>query len=356
MSKHRPSGTWAKLRASCFSTKADAVVTLLVVGFIAWLSVEFLLWAFIQSASPSGGDRDCRAAGGACWPVFVINARLFLFGTYPTAEHVRPALALVVILGSVILLFLPAMRRWKRFTTLYLLSCVIAAALLLGDDRFGMRPVDVDAVGGLALTVFISWLALPPAFPIALLLALARQGRLPAVGIAAATYIDLVRGIPLIVILFLSATVVPLMLPSDLVVAKVLRAAICITLFAAAFLAEVIRGGLQSLDKGQYQAADALGLRYWQAQLLIVLPQIIPVIARPACGIYITLFKNTSLISVIGLFEITGIASIVSSKPEWSPFSTEIYLVVGAVYVLFCSILSNLSSRIERQFDRTRRA
>ena len=195
-----------------------------------------------------------------------------------------------------------------------------------------------------------------PSFPIALLLALARQGRLPAVGTAAAIYIDLVRGIPLIVILFLSATVVPLMLPSDLVVAKVLRASICITLFAAAFLAEVIRGGLQSLPKGQYQAADALGLRYWQAQFLIVLPQIIPVIARPASGIYITLFKNTSLISVIGLFEITGIASIVSSKPEWSPFSTEIYVVVGAVYVLFCSVLSSLSSSIERQFDRTRRA
>lgn len=340
-----------RIRSSLFATFSDTIVTITLAVGLGWVCWKLSHWAFLDAVNFTGSAAECRTVSGACWAAVGNNLHLFLFGTYPSRDRWRPAAALILIVACFCLLFIRPIRRWDIVLPLYGFSLGLVLLLLLGDDRLGIPKIDADTIGGLILTFFISWMALPVALPIALVLALARQSNLPAIRVLAVSYIELVRGLPLIVVLFMAAVLFPLFTEGGSSMPKSFRAMIGISLFAAAYLAEVIRGGLQAIPREQLKAAEALGLRYWQIQFKIVLPQVFPIIVRPMAGMYISFFKNTSLISVIGLFELTGITTIVITKPEWAPFSEETYVIVGLVYIVCCWAISRLASSIERQLS-----
>jgi general L-amino acid transport system permease protein len=311
-------------------------------------------WAIVDAVGFSGSSDQCRTSTGACWAAIGSNLNLFLYGIYPSADRWRAGFALATMVVAFLLLFVPRLRRLPIVVALYIVSSSTVLVLLLGCTPLGLAPVDADSVGGLMLTLFIAWIALPLALPLGLLLALSRQSALPALRIAAVTYIETIRGLPLVVVLFAAAVLLPLFVDGDVSTTKVFRVIACVCVFASAFFAEVVRGGLQAISDEQFKAAKSLGLGYWQTHLLVVLPQVAPIVARPIAGMMITLFKNTSLVSVIGLFEMTGITTIVITKPEWAPFSEETYIAVGVVYIAFCLAISSLATRLERQFSVTR--
>jgi general L-amino acid transport system permease protein len=347
-----------RLRSAIISVKKDlfsswldtAITFVLALGLIAsvW---RLARWAIIDAVGLTGSADQCRAATGACWAAVGNNLYLFLYGIYPSGDRWRAGAALAIIIITFLLLFLRRLRRLPIVAGLYVVSSALVLILLLGFAPFGLPPVDADSIGGLMLTLFIAWITLPLALPLGLLLALARQSTLPAIRVAATVYIEFIRGLPLIVVLFAAAVLLPLFIDGEVSMTKVSRVMLCVCLFAAAFLAEVIRGGLQAIPKEQFEAAKALGLGYWQSHSLIVLPQIASIVARPVAGMMIALFKSTSLVSVIGLFEMTGITTIVITKPEWAPFSEETYVAIGLVYILFCLTISALATKLERQFS-----
>jgi general L-amino acid transport system permease protein len=339
------------IKTNLFGTVPDGVVTVALLGSLLWALQAFFDWAVVHAVGFTGSEQECRAREGACWAAVGNNIGLFLFGTYPAADRWRPATALALIVLSFAAAFVPALRRWSILLPLYASSVVFVATLLLGGGWSGLSAVDPDIIGGITLTFFICWIALPLALPAALVLALARQSTYAAIRLAATGYIEIVRGLPLIVVLFMAAVLFPLFVAGGASTAKVFRAMLGIGLFAAAYLAEVLRGGLQAIPREQITAAQSLGLRYWQIQFHIVLPQVFPIVVRPLSGMYINFFKNTSLVSVIGLFELTGITTIVITKPEWAPFSEETYLLVAFVYVLCCWAMSRLATNIEKQIS-----
>jgi general L-amino acid transport system permease protein len=193
------------------------------------------------------------------------------------------------------------------------------------------------------------------AFPFGILLALGRRSRLPAVRAVCVTYIELVRGVPLITVLFMASVMLPLFLPSGMTIDKLLRAQIAFILFAAAYLAEVIRGGLQAIPKGQIEAADALGLHYWQRTRLIVLPQALALVIPPLVNTFIGMFKDTSLVIIIGLFDLLGTVNAALSDANWQGFNIEAYVVAAAIYFSFCFFMSRYSQTLEREFNKSRR-
>ena len=337
------------VRSNLFSSVPDALITVIISAALVWACWSLFRWGILEAVGFWGSSQECRGAQGACWAAIGSNIHLFLFGTYPIVEQWRPIVAFVIIAVSFSLIMFPRFRRWKVVLPVYTSSVAMVLVLLLGGGWSRLSQVDADVIGGLMLTFFICWVALPMALPIALILALARQSPMPAIRVMAVSYIELVRGLPLIVVLFMAAVLFPLFFESGSSMAKVFRAMLGICLFAAAYLAEVIRGGLQAIPSEQLKAAESLGLRYWQIQRKIVLPQVFPIVVRPLSGMYISFFKNTSLVSVIGLFELVGITTIVITKPEWAPFSEETYLIVGLVYALCCWAMSRLATSLERQ-------
>jgi general L-amino acid transport system permease protein len=341
----------ASVRKDLFSSWLDTIITLVVaLGLVAavW---RLTRWAVIEAVGFAGTSEQCRRAAGACWAAVGNNFYLFLYGIYPSADRWRAGVALVIVIAAFLLLFLRRLRRLPTIAGIYAVSAPLVLFLLLGFAPLGLRPIDADSVGGLTLTLFISWIALPLALPLGLLLALARQSTLPAISVAAVVYIEFIRSLPLIVVLFAASVLLPLFIDGDVTMTKVFRVMLCVCLFAAAFFAEVIRGGLQAIPVEQFEASKALGLGYWKTQSLVVLPQITPIVARPLAGMMIALFKNTSLVSVIGLFEMTGITTIVITKPEWAPFSEETYVAIGLVYIAFCLMISALATDLERQLS-----
>ena len=219
-----------------------------------------------------------------------------------------------------------------------------------------MRYVQQDNWGGLPITLILSTFGLAFAFPLAVLVALGRRStNLPAVKMICVVYVELIRGVPLISLLFMASVMFPLFLPAGLNIDKLLRAQVAIILFAAAYLAEVVRGGLQALPKGQAEAADALGLSYWQKTSQIILPQALRLVIPPLVNTFIGFFKDTSLVLIIGIFDLLTAGKVALSEPAWQSFSTEVYIVLAIIYFAFCFAMSKYSRGLERELDRSRR-
>jgi len=233
-----------------------------------------------------------------------------------------------------------------------LLAVALAFVLVVGAPVLGLQAVDLDLTGGFLLTALLVIVSLPLALPFAVVLALGRRSTLPAVRAVCTIVIEGVRALPMVVVLFLVSVMLPLLLRGGFDLPKVLRAMIGISVFAAAYQAEVIRGGLQAIPRGQIEAAQALGLGYLAIQWKIVLPQVLAIVVRPLSGVTVTFFKDTSLVGVIGLFELTGIGAIIITKPEWTGYSTEIYLALGAVYYLLCASIAGAARAAERALTR----
>ena len=343
---------WA--RANLFNTWANTAITLIFVYFILKVVLAALSWGVFNAVwSVPGTKTDaCREVigVGACWALINEKFRFIMFGTYPYAEHWRAALVILVFLA---LYGVSAMRRfWNRNLIWIWLGGLTLIGVLMWGGVLGLRFVEQERWGGLPITLILATFGIALAFPLSILLALGRRSPMPAVRVICVTYIELIRGVPLISLLFMASVMFPLFLPEGLTIDKLLRAQVAIILFAAAYLAEVIRGGLQAIPKGQYEAADSLGLSYWQKTGFIVLPQALKLVIPPLVNTFIGLFKDTSLVLIIGIFDLLNSAKTAVNEPAWRGFGLEAYLFVAVIYFVFCFAMSKYSQDLEAELSR----
>jgi general L-amino acid transport system permease protein len=317
---------------------------ILAAGLLA-AALPFLRWAILDAVwrpDPAA----CRAAHGACWGFIVDKHRFILFGTYPYEEQWRPALATMLLLG---LWVLSAMRRfWKPGLIVAWLAGLAAIAILMWGGMPGLPYVENERWGGLILTLLLATFGLAAAFPLSIVLALGRRSNLPAIRAICIVYIELIRGVPLISLLFMASVMLPLFLPGGVSIDKLLRAQLALVLFAAAYLAEVVRGGLQAIPRGQYDASSSLGLDYWRQMRFVVLPQALSIAVPALANTFIGFFKDTSLVLVIGLFDLLSTIKLGLTEPAWSGFGVEAYLFAALVYFAFCFAISRYSRRFEQ--------
>ena len=356
-------GPWGWARANLFNSWLSTAVTLAIGYLLIRWTVSFIDWAFVHaiwsvpktaSGMPDSGACQNIKGVGACWAVIADKYRFILFGRYPFDQQWRPAICIVLFIG---LFIISAMRRfWRRELVLIWLATLVAIGVLMWGGILGMPYVQQDNWGGLPITLILSTFGLAFAFPLALLVALGRRStNLPAVKMICVVYVELIRGVPLISLLFMASVMFPLFLPEGINIDKLLRAQVAIILFAAAYLAEVVRGGLQALPKGQAEAADALGLSYWQKTGMIILPQALRLVIPPLVNTFIGFFKDTSLVLIIGIFDLLTAGKVALSEPAWQSFSTEVYIVLAIIYFAFCFAMSKYSRGLERELDRSRR-
>lgn len=323
--------------------------TNLVLGLVlAWAGWHLFDWAVLNAVfRPDAAACHALAGNGACWGVVAEKYRVIFFGRYPVEEHWRPLLATGLILA---LLVASALRccRVRRLLALWS-GGLLLVLLLLKGGLFGLANVDTPRWGGLPLTFLLTIFGLVGAFPLAVLLALGRNGRWPALRALCSVLIEIVRGVPLVAVLFMAAFLFPLFMPRGWEFPALLRVLAGIILFAAAYMAEVIRGGLLAIPKGQAEAAQALGLAYWQIQLGVILPQTLRNVLPSLMNSAIALFKDTSLVVIVGLFELTGALGLaVDGDPIWRSFALDGYLFIAFIYWLGCFAMSRYSRALER--------
>ncbi|WPH17537.1 amino acid ABC transporter permease [Variovorax paradoxus] len=339
-----------RLRQSLFQSPASAVLTILTVWFVLMLAPPLVQWLLVKASFRAPDAQACREAGGACWAFIREKYRLILFGTYPHAEQWRPLLATALLVASIVW---TATRRLAGLQIVGLwVFTILAVATLMWGGFLGLAFVENTRWGGLPLTLILSTFGIAFAFPVGILLALGRRSRMPAIKAMCVAYIELIRGVPLISLLFMSSVMLPLFLPEGFSIDKLLRAQLAIIFFAAAYVAEIVRGGLQAIPKGQYEGAESIGLSYWQQTRKIVLPQALKVVIPPLVSTFIALFKDTSLVVIIGIFDLTQAAKAALSDPAWTGFGVEAYLFIGLIYFVFCYSISRYSRSLERNLKR----
>ncbi len=320
------------------------VFNLFLLVVILYLGWKFVDWAFVRAVWQPNASA-CRAATGACWGFIVEKHRLIAFGTYPYEEHWRPALSSIVL---VVLWVLSAVRHfWKPKLILIWTAGLTAIGVLMWGGVFGLTYVENERWGGLILTLLLTTFGLAFAFPLSILLALGRRSGLLLIRALCVAYIELIRGVPLISVLFMASVMLPLFLPVGVSVDKLLRAQIALILFAAAYLAEAVRGGLQAIPKHQYEAADGLGLNYFQTTTSVILPQALRIAVPPIVNTCIGFFKDTSLVLIIGLFDLLSTIKVSLNDPAWTGFGVEAYLFAALVYFVFCYAMSRYSRSLE---------
>ncbi|MFO8044366.1 MAG: amino acid ABC transporter permease [Halomonas sp.] len=341
-------GPLAWLRANLFSGPMNTVFTLLGFYLLYVLLTPTIQWAFIN-ADWIGTSRDDCSREGACW-VFV-NARLtqFIYGLYPRDELWRVNLVFASFAVLIAWLAIPRLlfKRWVAIATL-LVFPVVAYVMLYGG-YFGLQLVETHRWGGLMLTLILAVVGMVAALPIGILLALGRRSDMPIVKSFCVVFIEFWRGVPLITILFMASVMLPLFLPTGVSVDRLVRALIGITLFQSAYMAEVIRGGLQAIPRGQEEAAAALGMTYWKRMGLIVLPQALKMMIPGIVNTFISLFKDTTLVMIIGLFDLLGIVQAALSDSRWLGFALEGYVFAAFMFWLFCFSMSRYSQYLEKK-------
>jgi len=337
------------IKANLFNGWFNSALTIVTLFFL-WKTVPpFFRWAFIDGVWNTTGQ-VCRDAGGACWSVISSNFRFILFGFYPYDLQWRPLLAMIILF--VLLFFSQNRKHWKKPLAYAWIAGLFAMGLLLRGGLFGLDPVESTQWGGLPLTLLLSVFGLTAAYPLGVVLALGRQSKMRAVKTLCIVYIELIRGVPLISLLFMSSIIFPLFLPEGLTINKILRAQVAIILFTAAYIAEVVRGGLQAMSRGQYEAAGSIGLNYYQTMRLIILPQALKIVIPPTVSQLISAFKDTSLVVIIALYDLLKTTQTVLSNPEWMGFSREAYVFVAILYFLGCFSMSNYSRKLEKELSR----
>lgn len=340
---------WA--RANLFGDLRTTLATLLVGGLLAWYLPQFLHWALFSAEWRPDADA-CRLDGvGACWGVVAEKHRLVIFGRYPFDQQWRPLVATLLMVGLLVASCTRAF--WRPWLVLLWAVVLFAFFALMYGNVFGLERVETDRWGGLPLTILLASLSIVSAFPIALLVALGRRSDLPAIRSFCTIYVELIRGVPLISVLFMASFMFPLFMPEGMTIDVLVRVLVGITLFAAAYMAEVIRGGLQAVPKGQVEAAATLGLSYWQTQRKIVLPQALAMVVPGIMNNFISIFKDTSLVTIVSLYELTGALGLaLNSDADWRPYKIEGYLFIALIYFGFCFAMSRYSLWVEKQVNR----
>jgi general L-amino acid transport system permease protein len=341
------------MRSNLFGHWKTSAGTLLLGGLLLSVVPQILGWALFRAVwAPD--VQACRMDGvGACWGVIAEKHRLIIFGRYPFEEQWRPLVATVLMVGLLVASCTRAF--WKPWLALLWVAVLAAFFAIMFGGVLGLSRVETDRWGGLPLTILLASLSIAMAFPIALVVALGRRSDLPAIRSVCTIYVELIRGVPLISVLFMASFMFPLFMPQGFSIDVLIRVLVGITLFAAAYMAEVIRGGLQAIPKGQVEAAATLGLSYWQTQRKIVLPQALAMVVPAIMNNFISTFKDTSLVTIVSLYELTGAMGLaLNSDADWRPFKIEGYLFIAMIYFTFCFSMSRYSHWIEKQVNKSK--
>ncbi len=403
-------GAIAWLRKNLFSSVGNSLTTIVLAGLLVWLAVWFIDWALLKATFQAESGQACVGTGGACWALINDKLRLIFFGSFPYEEQWRPLLAILAMIAMLVLSCDRRMWNWRlaivwaigSFVTFLLMfgqihipvTLIFVVALLAGAGGYLLRRatapdmeriawivlmalgalylvlrvagvirgaaipvapfeyVETGLWGGLPVTMILATYGLAAAFPYGILLALGRRSNLPLIRALCVGFIELIRGVPLISLLIMASFLLPLFLPPGVSFDKFLRAQVAVILFAGAYIAEVVRGGLQSLPKGQFEAADAMGLNYAQKTAFIVLPQALRVVIPPLINTFIGFFKDTTLVLVIGIFDFLNTANAALVDPKWAGFPGEVYLFAAFVYFCFCYSMSRYSKYLERELNK----
>lgn len=328
----------------------DAALTALVGVLIALAGIPFVRWALID-ARWTGTAEECRAAAGACWAFIGHKLSFIIFGLYPPDERWRPGSAVLLLVALVVATALP--RLWRRhLAAAWLVGLGVALWLMKGGA--GLTPVATRLWGGLPVTVMLTAIGLALGFPFAIVLALARRSRWPLARALATGFVETVRGVPLIAVLYVAALVIPLALPRGIEVDKLVLAQLAVAVFASAYLSEAVRSGLQLVPRGQYDAARALGMSSWRVHRLVILPQALRIVVPSFVSIAVGFFQDTSLVVIIGLFDLLNTARAAAQDPAWLGFHTEAFVFVGAIYFVGSTLLSQYGLWLERRLHSDR--
>ncbi len=346
------------VRANLFSTPLNTAITVVAIVFLGLAVPPFVRWAFVDAVWTGSDGAACSLPGaGACWAFIDAKFAQFIYGRFPVSERWRPNLVAVLLLVGLVPLAIPRVPL-KRLTATYLLTVFpIAAGVLLLGGVFGLRVVRTDEWSGLLLTLVVATVGIVAALPLGIVLALGRRSQLPVVRFFSIAFIEFWRGVPLVTVLFMASVMLPVFFPPGVTVNELLGALIGIALFSSAYLAEVIRGGLQAIPRGQEEAAKALGLGYRLRMQKIVLPQALALVIPGIVNSFIALFKDTTLLMIIGLQDFLGTVQSNTADARWVSPNTPMtgYVFAGLVYWMFCFSMSRYALFIERRVARGRR-
>ena len=355
-------GAW--IRKNLFATPVDSVLTVLALLFVAWALPQILGWT-IFNAQWTGADRTaCLTVdqggalpsgwSGACWAFVSAKFPQFMFGRYPVDERWRVILTGVIFVALLAPLLIPSAPYKRLNAILFFAVFPFVCFFLLVGGFFGLRYVETSEWGGLLVTLVLSYVGIVVSLPLGVLLALGRRSKMPAIKMLSVIFIETVRGVPLVTVLFMASFMLPLFVPPGVTFDKFLRALIGVALFAAAYMAEVVRGGLQAIPKGQYEGADSLGLGYWQKMGLIIMPQALTLVIPGIVNTFIGMFKDTSLVSIISMYDLLGIVRFFFTDANWATAVTPLsgLIFAGFTFWLFCFGMSRYSGFMERRLDK----
>ena len=342
------------IRHNLFSSTTNIVITVVTFYLLYVIVPPMLNWLFLDAVFVADSRDDCRAiaaaAGdelGACWAFIGKRFQLFVYGFYPEAERWRVNLSFLLFVAALIPALFDNVPNRKVGLWFSLAAPVIIGWLLLGG--MGLTPVSTDKFGGFMLTLVIGITGIVGSLPLGIALALGRQSPMPAVRMVCVGFIEFIRGVPLITLLFVASTMLNYFLPPGTTFDLLLRVLIMVILFSAAYLAEVIRGGLQAIPKGQIEAADSMGLKYWQSMRLIILPQAMKISIPGIVNTFIGLYKDSTLVIIIGLFDPLGMGRASLADTKWQGLSTEIYVFVAIFFFVSCFSMARYSLYLEKK-------
>lgn len=341
----------AWLRRNLFATYTDTALTLLIIYVLYITLVPFFQWA-VFNATWSGDSKDACNPDGACWTIIRVRWDQYIYGLYPVDQQWRVDAGFGLLALFAVPFFVGRFRGSLAYVTAVLVVYPPIAFILFQGGVFGLELIETPQWGGLFLTLIIGGVGIAASLPIGIVLALGRRSELPIVRSLSIVFIEVVRGVPLVSILFMASVMLPLFAPEGVTFNKLLRALIGVALFSSAYMAEVVRGGLQAIPKGQYEAAQAMGLGYWQSMRLIILPQALAMVIPGIVNSFIALFKDTSLVLIIGLFDLLGMAKIIVTDPKWLGLETESYLFAAFGFWIFCFGMSRYSVHLEHKINR----
>ena len=353
---------WA--RKNLFASPLDAITSVVFGAIIVWFVVSTFDWLFISAVWTGEGRADCATIAqggiqpdgwsGACWAYVGDWFTQFMVGSYPRDQLWRPILVAVLFVGLLVPMLVPSVPRKGLNALLLLVILPVVAYVLLIGGWFGLSHVETSQWGGLMVTLILSFIGIVVSLPFGIVLALGRRSDMPIVRSASIGFIELVRGVPLITVLFMASVLLPLFLTPGNNIDKFVRALVGVSIFASAYMAEVIRGGLQAIPKGQYEGADSLGLTYWQKMILIIMPQAIKLVIPGIVNTFIGMFKDTSLVSIINMYDLLGIVKASFGDASWLTPVTPLtgLIFAGFVFWLFCFGMSRYSAFVERRLDR----
>jgi general L-amino acid transport system permease protein len=342
-------GALAWLRQNLLSSPLNVFLTLFSLYVLYLLVPPIIEWGLIN-ATFSGDSKAACTGGGACWAFIGVYFEQFMYGLYPSEETWRINLSLILLVLLVGAFAIKSINKLYLSLAIILVYPVVAYFLFAGGV-FGLTVVETSLWGGLFLTTLLGVVGIVASFPLGVLLALGRRSDMPVAKSVCVVFIETIRAVPLITILFMASVMIPLFLPDGMNFNKLMRVLIGITLFSAAYMAEVIRGGLQAIPKGQYEAADAMGLTYWQSMILVILPQALKLVIPGIVNTFIGLFKDTTLVYIVGMFDLLGRIQAANHDANWLGTTVEGYAFAGFVYWIICFGMSRYSMAIERKLE-----